>query len=150
MIHRLPITMAHDTPVNKNHPSTPQIVTCKDPIPYSSPHKEGNTPRSLNFPNTFPRKDNGQGASHLIVKRTDIKNPILCQLPSHTITIHSGGKICTQSAEKFIHNTHFPIIWSPNKKDIPTSPILYPQPLKRRGHRCLFIGSNPIHPWKSQ
>ena len=111
MIHCLPITTAHDTSVNKNHPSTPQIVTCKDPIPYSSPHKEGNMPRSLNLPNTFPREDNGLGVSQLIVKRADIKSPILCQLPSHTITIHSGRKICTQSAEKFIHNTHFPIIW---------------------------------------
>ena len=76
MIHRLPITTARDTPVNKNHPSTPQIVTCKDPIPYSSPHKEGNMPRSLNLPNTFPREDNGQGVSQLIVKRADIKSPI--------------------------------------------------------------------------
>ena len=150
MIHHLPITTAHDTPVNKNHPSTPQVVTCKDPIPYNSPHKEGNTPWSLNLLNTFPRKDNGQGASQLIAKRTDIKSPIFCQLPSHTIAIHSGRKIWTQSAEKFIHTTHFLIIWSPNKKNIPASPILYPQPLKRRGHQCLFIGCNPIHTRKGQ
>ena len=150
MTHHLLITTAHDTPINKNHPSTPQIVTYEDPIPYSGPHKKGNTPRSLNLPNTFLRKDNGQGASQLIVKRIDIKSPILFQFPSHTVTIHSGRKIWTQSVEKFIHNTHFPIIWSPNKKNIPTSPILYPQPLKRRGHRCLFIGNNPIHTRKGQ
>ena len=112
MIHGLPITTAHDTPINKSHPSTPQIITCKDPIPYSSPHKEGNMLRSLNLPNTFPRKNNGQGASQLIVKRTDIKSPILCQLPA--------------------------------------SPILYPQPLKRSGHWCLFIGCNLIHTQKGQ
>ena len=47
MIYRLPITPAHDAPENKIHPSTPQIVTCKDLILYSSPHKEENTPRSL-------------------------------------------------------------------------------------------------------
>ena len=40
MIHRLPITAAHDTSVDKIQPSTPQIITCKDPIPYSSPHKD--------------------------------------------------------------------------------------------------------------
>ena len=82
MIHRFPITTAHNAPVNKIHPSIPQIITYKDPISYSSPHKEGNTLRSLNLPNTFPRKNNGQGASQLIVKRMDIKIPILCQLPS--------------------------------------------------------------------
>ena len=47
MIYRLPITPAHDAPENKTHPSTPQIVTCKDPILYSSPHKEENTPMNL-------------------------------------------------------------------------------------------------------
>ena len=134
MIHRLPITTAHDTPINKNHPSTPQIVTYKDPIPYSSSHKEGNKPRSLNLPYTFLRKNNGQRASQLIVKRTNIKIPILCQLPSHTISILNGRKIRTQSTEKFIHTTHFPIIWSPSKMNILASPFLYPQPFKRRGH----------------
>ena len=68
MIHRLPITLAHDAPVNKIHPSTAQIVNGKDPIPYSNSHKEGNTPRNLNHPNAFPRKNNGQWTSRLIVK----------------------------------------------------------------------------------
>ena len=68
MVHRLPITPARDVPVNKIHHSTPQIVTCKDPIPYSSPHKEGNTSRNLNLPDAFPRKNNGQWTSQLIVK----------------------------------------------------------------------------------
>ena len=63
MIHRLPITVAYDTPVDKIQPSNSQIITCKDLIPYNSPHKEGNMLRSLNLPNTFPRKNNGQGAS---------------------------------------------------------------------------------------
>ena len=90
MIHRLPITPAHDAAINKVQPSTPQIITCKDPIPYSSPHKEGNTPRNLNLLDAFSRKNNGQWTSQLIVKRSDIKSPILCQLPSHTITIHRG------------------------------------------------------------
>ena len=89
MIHRLPITATHDTPIDKI-PSTPQIITCKDPIPYSSPHKEGNTPRSLNLPNTFPRENNGQVASQLIVERSNIKVPILCQLPSYMISVFSG------------------------------------------------------------
>ena len=52
--------------------------------------------------------------------------------------------------EKFIHPTHFPIIKSPNKMNIPASSFLYPQPFKRRGHRCLFIGCNPIHTRESQ
>ena len=150
MIHRLPITTAHDTLVDKNHPFTPQIVTCKDPILYSSPHKEGNTLKILNLSNTFPRKNNGQGASQLIVKRTDIKILILCQLLSHTISILNGRSIRTQSMEKFIHITHFPIIWSPNKMNIPASPFFYPQQFKRRGHQCLFIGCNPIHTRKGQ
>ena len=68
MIYRLPITLAHNALVNKIHPFTPQIVTCKDPILYSSPHKEGNTPRNLNLPNAFPRKKKGQWTSQLIVK----------------------------------------------------------------------------------
>ena len=68
MIHRLPIAPAHEAAVNKNYPSTPQIVTCKNPILYSSPHKEGNTPRNLNLPNALPRKNNGQWTSQLIVK----------------------------------------------------------------------------------
>ena len=66
---------------------------------------------ALTFQTPFQGKIIGKGPLNLIVKRTDIKSLILCQLPLHTITIHSGGKICTQSAEKFIHNTHFPIIW---------------------------------------
>ena len=37
------------------------------------------------------------------------------------------------------------------KMNIPTSSLLYPQPpFKRRGHRCPFIGCNPIHIRKSQ
>ena len=150
MIHRLPMTPAHDAPVNKIYPSTPQIVTCKDPIPYSSPHKKGNTPRNLNLSNAFPRKNNGHWTSQLIVKRLDIKIPILCQLPSHTISIHRGRKIWVQGTEKIVHPTHFPIIRSPNKMNIPTSPILYPKSFKRRGHRCLFIGCNPVHTRESQ
>ena len=91
MIHCLPITTAHDTLVDKIQHSTPQIITCKDPILYCRPHKEGNMPRSLNLPNTFLRKNNGQGASQLIVKRLDIKIPILCQLPSHSISVLSNA-----------------------------------------------------------
>ena len=92
MIHRLPITMAHDTPVNKNHPSTPQIVTCKNPIPYSSPHKEGNTPRSLNLPNTFPKKDNGQGVSQLIVNERILKAPFFVNFHRIRSPFTVGGR----------------------------------------------------------
>ena len=52
--------------------------------------------------------------------------------------------------EKIIHTTHFPIIRSPSKMNIPTSPFLYPQPFERRGHRYLFIGCNSIHTRKSR
>ena len=52
--------------------------------------------------------------------------------------------------EKIIHTTHFPIIRSPSKMNIPTSPFLYPPPFERRGHRYLFIGCNLKHTRKSR
>jgi len=55
--------MTHNAPVNKIKPSTLQIVTYKNLVPNGSPNKERNTLRGLNLPNTFPRKDNGQGTS---------------------------------------------------------------------------------------
>ena len=77
MIHRLPITSAHNAPVNKIEASTPQNIPCKNLFPGCRPNKEGDVRRRLNLPNTFPRKDNRQGTSNLIIERADVKIPFL-------------------------------------------------------------------------
>ena len=77
MIHRLPITMAHNAPINKIEASTPQNIPCKNLLPSCNPNKKRDVRRSLNLPNTFSRKDNRQGTSKLIVERADVKIPLL-------------------------------------------------------------------------
>jgi len=54
VIYSLPTTTAHNTSANKIKAPKSQIITRKNPIPSYSPNKEGNAPRSLDFPNTFP------------------------------------------------------------------------------------------------
>ena len=88
MIHRLPIMTTHNAPVNKIKTSTPQNVPCKNLLSSCNPSKERDTRRSLNLPNTFPRKDNRQGISELIIERANVKIPLLRQSNSHSTTIN--------------------------------------------------------------
>ena len=87
MIHRLPITAAHNAPINKIKASTPQNIPCKNLFPSCRPNKERDVRRSLNLPYTFPRKDNRQGTSKLIIERADVKIPLLRQFPYHTVSL---------------------------------------------------------------
>ena len=63
-----PTTTTHNTPINKIKTPTSQIITHEYLISSYNPNKKGNSPRGLNFPNTFLRKDNGEGNSQLIIK----------------------------------------------------------------------------------
>ena len=73
MIHGLPTTMTHNTPVNKSETPNSQIITREYLIPSYGPNKKRDSPRGLNFPNVFPGKDTKRGLT------TDYKAiPISC------------------------------------------------------------------------
>jgi len=76
VINSLPRTTAHNAPINKIKTPKFQIVTRENLVPSYSPNEEGNKLMGLNFPNTFPRKDNGRRTLQLIIKRTDSKSPL--------------------------------------------------------------------------
>ena len=92
MIHGLPTTMTHNTPVNKSETPNSQIITREYLIPSYGPNKKRDSPRGLNFPNVFTRKDTKRGLA-TDYKAMDIKIPIFLQLPSHVIPIFSWRSI---------------------------------------------------------
>ena len=66
MIHRLPITTAQDTPVDKIHPSTPQIVTCRI-LSHTTVHTKKETHLgALTFQTPFQEKMIGKGLLNLL------------------------------------------------------------------------------------
>ena len=56
MIHNLPTTVTHETPINKIKPLILHIITSEYLIPSYGPSKKRNLPRGLQSLNTFPRK----------------------------------------------------------------------------------------------
>ena len=66
MIHNLPITMAHDTSVNKSHPSTPQLSPVKI-LSHTAVHTKKETRRgALTFQTPFQGKIMGKGLLNLL------------------------------------------------------------------------------------
>jgi len=88
MIQCLPTATTHNAPVNEIKAPNPQVISRENFIPCGCPNKERDTPGCLNLLNTFPWKNNGGRTMQLMIKQTDIKIPVLRQLPSHTITIN--------------------------------------------------------------
>ena len=105
MIHYLPTTTTHDALVNKIKPPILQIITHENPIPGDCSNEERDTLGCLNFRNTFPKKNNGRRTSQFMIKRADIKIPILCQLHLIRSPSSSKGKLAAKNQKKSSANS---------------------------------------------
>ena len=85
----------------------PLTITRENLISSYSPNKKRNSSRSLNFPNIFPRKDDVERISQLIIKRMNVKIPIHLQLSSHMIPFPKEYWILS-------YEGNLPLILTPN------------------------------------
>ena len=86
VVHRLPITTTHTTPIFQRATPKHQIIRSENPIMSSCPQKESHLLRNLRFPNTLPRKQRIRSTPNRMVVRPGLKLTITFQPPTKSIS----------------------------------------------------------------
>ena len=86
LVHRLPITTTHTTPIYQRAAPKHEIIQSENPIMSSCPQKESHSLRNLWFSNTLPRKQRIRSTPNRIVIRPGVKLTITFEPPTKSIS----------------------------------------------------------------